>query len=272
MPISIRSLLRAVTPGFVRRLRARAFQRAEARRRATEGRLHEALGGLVLSGPFRGMLLDTASSWGPLGPKLLGTYERELAPVIETIIAGGCRRFVDLGAAEGFYAVGLLRRLPAATCVAFEANERGRAMLGDSARANGVLDRLEIRGHCGPHELAAAVAAFHPELVICDVEGAELDLLDPDAIPGLAGVDLLVEIHDFVNPAMGAILARRFAESHAITRIATGPRRHVDIPAVPGFSRAERAILACEQRPCAMEWFWFRARTVRPQTSTRPDG
>lgn len=260
MPSPLRSLLRAVTPGFVKKFRSRGLRRAEARRKAAEKRLHDALGGRVLSGPFAGMRYGEASWWGTLGPKLLGTYELELEPVIESIIAKGCRRFIDIGAAEGFYAVGLLRRLPAATAVAYEGSEPGRALLRDMALANGVADRLDIRGHCGVAELAAAVDDFRPSLVVCDAEGAEREILDPDAIPRLAGIDVLVEIHDFVDPATGATLESRFRRTHAIERITTRPRQAADLPDVAGFTPAERLALADELRPCRMEWFWMRAR------------
>ncbi|MFM9058541.1 MAG: hypothetical protein ACKOSQ_05410 [Planctomycetaceae bacterium] len=255
-----RSILRALTPRFVHRIRVDRARRAEAERLALAVRLHGAVGGRVLTGPFAGMRYGTDSTCGTLGPKLLGTYERELAPVVERIVAAGRGRIIDVGAAEGWYAVGLLTRLPAARGVAFESTAGGRALLRDMALANGVADRLDIRGHCGVAELAATVEAFRPDLVVCDAEGAEREILDPIAIPRLAGIDMLVEIHDFIDPATGAALERRFRHTHTIERIATRPRRAADVPAVGGFSPSERLTLADELRPCRMEWFWLQAR------------
>lgn len=214
----------------------------------------------MLAGPFAGMRLGPVSSWGAPGPNLLGTYELELAPIVEGIVASGCRRFVVVGAADGWYAVGLLARLPAAMCVAFETSERGRATLREGAVANGVADRLEIRGRCGVADLVATVAAFGPQIVICDIEGGERDLLDPAKIPGLADIDVIVEIHDFVDPTTGATLASRFRATHDIARIASRPRRAADLPAVAGFTRADLLVLADEHRPGRMEWFSMRSR------------
>lgn len=260
MSPSFRSLVRALTPRFIREFRVRSAQRVEAARHAAETRLHQALGGRVLSGPFAGMHYVAASWWGTLGPKILGTYEMELARVVEAIIAKPCRRFIDIGAAEGFYAVGLLTRLPAATGMAFEGSPEGRDLLRQMADANGVVDRLEIRGHCGPGDLASAIDTFRPDLVICDVEGAERELLDVETIPGIAAINLLVEVHDFVDPTLSATLLRRFSATHAVERIAARPRKAADVPTVPGFTRAERLLLAAEQRPPGMEWLWLQAR------------
>lgn len=96
--------------------------------------------------------------------------------------------------------------------------------------------------------------------MICDAEGAERELLDPAVIPGLAHIDILVEIHHFADPTTGATLADRFRHSHDIARIATRPRRAADLPVVAGFTRPELRALAAELRPCRMEWFWMRGR------------
>ena len=73
--------------------------------------------GLVHAGPFAGMRYVDRSVGSCFIPKLLGTYERELAPKIERI----CRRqpglVVDVGAAEGYYAVGLAMRIPEARII-----------------------------------------------------------------------------------------------------------------------------------------------------------
>jgi predicted O-methyltransferase YrrM len=69
-------------------------------------------------------------------PKLLGVYERELHDVLENLIAWGPDLVIDAGAAEGYYAVGLARRLPQSRIMAFEMEEGGRA-----SRADGFAER-----------------------------------------------------------------------------------------------------------------------------------
>lgn len=260
MSTTFRSIVRGLTPGFVQRIRVARARRAEERRRSLEVRLHGATGGRVVAGPFAGMRYSEASTCGTLGPKLLGTYERELATVLETIIAAGRCRIIDIGAAEGWYAVGLLTRLPDARVVAYEATDHGRALLRDMAVANQVAARLDLRGHCDVAVLAAIIEAFDPDLIVCDVEGAERSLLDLALIPPLAGIDMLVEMHDFADPATSVALEERFRRTHAIDRIATRPRRGADVPEVAGFTWAERRALASELRPCRMEWLWMRSR------------
>ena len=118
-------------------------------------------------------------------PKLLGIYERELWPVVASLDATEFRTPVNVGAGEGYYAVGLARRHSDIRVVAFEALEAGRAAIVRMAHLNRVADRIAVRGCC---DLAALQAALHEDptaIVICDAEGAELDLLRPDVVPEL---------------------------------------------------------------------------------------
>src|SRR5438105_426555 len=70
----------------------------------------------VLDGPFRGLRYPSASSLhSGLLPKLLGTYEAELHGPIEHLLKSRTYgAVVDVGAAEGYYAVGFALRCPEA--------------------------------------------------------------------------------------------------------------------------------------------------------------
>jgi hypothetical protein len=93
--------------------RARDYERAL---RESEGltelarRFVDNQGTTVLHGPFAGLMyprdLLLAQADAPIA-KLLGTYEQELHPVFEEVIAKQPRTIIDIGAAEGYYAVGL---------------------------------------------------------------------------------------------------------------------------------------------------------------------
>ncbi len=74
----------------------------------------------VRAGPFAGMRYVDTSVGSCFIPKLLGTYERELASKVEWICRQQPELVVDIGAAEGYYAIGLAMRIPAARVVAFE--------------------------------------------------------------------------------------------------------------------------------------------------------
>src|ERR1700722_2566319 len=73
----------------------------------------------VRTGPFAGMRYGSVSVGSAYIPKLLGIYERELSSFIEAACLKRPDLIVDVGAAEGYYAVGLAVRNPTAKVIAF---------------------------------------------------------------------------------------------------------------------------------------------------------
>jgi hypothetical protein len=140
--------------------------------------LWEFSGGIVLSGPFKGLKYPREAAGSAWAPKLLGTYESELSPIIERIISGGYGFVVDIGAAEGYYyALGLAKRMPSAEILCFEQAEDARKILARFAAENEVASRGEIHGMATRDTLAKALNRGRATVVICDVEGAEVELL-----------------------------------------------------------------------------------------------
>ena len=218
-------------------------------------------GGRVRSGPSAGVRYGADSVGSCYIPKLLGIYESELTAEVESL----CRRrpalIVDIGAAEGYYAVGLAVRNPQAKVVAFEMEARGQAALREMSALNQVADRVEVRGKCEPADLAATLGTAPQPVVICDVEGYEEKLLDPQRVPALARAVLLVELHDFIIPGITDELKKRFGATHKIKHIWQQPRSRSQFPwRTPGTRLLPKAYLdwsVSEWRPVPMAWLWM---------------
>jgi hypothetical protein len=168
---------------------------------------------------------------------------------------------VDIGAAEGYYAVGFARRLPRARIIAFEMEPRGQTALHEMALLNSVSDRIEVRGKCEASDLAAVLKQDAGPVVICDVEGYEQCLLDPKTVPALARTTILVELHEFLVPKIAETLTDRFATTHRITRVWQEPRTRAEFPwRTMGTSLLPRSYLdwaVSEWRPARMAWLWM---------------
>lgn len=212
----------------------------------------------VVTGPFLGMRYIHESAGSALCPKILGTYEKEIHAVIEAIIARRPACIIDIGAAEGYYAVGFALRLPDCKVVAFESDPRGQELLRQLALLNGVADRIEIKGHCSLEGLEASLAAnLENCVIICDAEGAEFELLDPSKIPNLIHAAQLVELHPWEKPNVN--LEARFRPLASCSIIRSLPRVPSDFPPSVGPFLSIAHQLACmsELRPSEMEWLWI---------------
>ena len=214
-------------------------------------------GTTVLSGPFAGMVYGLRASEGSASSRLLGVYEASLAPVIEQIIARAYPLVVDIGCAEGYYAVGLARRMPGSRILARDENPKAQDLCRRLADLNGVQDRVEVGGRI---DLAGlAICTLQNTLILCDIEGAEADLLDPVAAPALTAADILVECHDVIRPGLTDLLADRFKASHHITRI--GRQIDARLPDwMEELSDLDRLIALWEWRSGPTPWLWMQAK------------
>lgn len=172
-------------------------------------------------------------------------------------------RIVNIGAGEGYYAVGLALRIPRAKIICFEMDPRGRRLTRALAGLNGVLVRTDVRGRCTIDSLRQAIPSSGRTLIICDAEGDEFTLLHPRMSEGLRHVDVLVELHDLVQRGIGHIMMSRFAESHQIKKIMARPRTAADFPRTVHIQRKHIPLLLSEERPDGMAWLWMMARRSR---------
>ncbi len=214
----------------------------------------------VMDGPFQGMIFLPLTRGSVPLPKVLGTYEKELHPLLERLTKEPCDVAIDVGSAEGFYAVGLAKKFGVSKVYCFDIDKLSKRLLARIARLNEVEDRMVMRSFCRPSDLQEILAdATHP-LVICDCEGGEFDLLDPEAAPELAKARIIVEIHDFNGSrTIGDALKRRFAATHHIEVIGIRPRTLSDLPtACRGILTEEESLAALtEVRSDVPGWLYL---------------
>ncbi len=220
----------------------------------------------VMTGPFKGMKYVRDAHGSCLPPKLLGCYERELHPVFKEHQAKPLDLVIDIGAAEGYYAVGVVFAGISKRSIAYEAMPEGTKLLREVARCNGVEARVTVKGFCKPEDLQAELmgAGAGRTLVIVDAEGAEDLLLDPARVPAIKNASILVELHDFIVPGVTDRIQERFRGTHTITRF-DQQERSIDenlcqtwlVRRLPARYPLE---ILCEKRLIPMHWFWMRPR------------
>ena len=214
----------------------------------------------VQQGLFEGMVYPRAASHGSaLVPKLLGTYEIELAPVIEGWRDCGFPVIVDVGCAEGYYAVGLARMFPNAVVQAFDSAAEARAMCRQTSEANGVAGRMHIHGECGRDELLA-IDLESGGLVVSDCEGFEGDLFDAEVARHLARCHAIIEVHDHPHddhPRMKRLFAA-FSGTHDLRIVHSvddlQKARYYRSDRVSADDLLEREVAFAEWRPWIMHW------------------
>jgi hypothetical protein len=187
--------------------------------------------------------------------KLLGVYEEELHATINDVIAAPPRTIIDIGAADGYYAVGFARACPASDVHAFELAPSGRASCRELARSNSV--RLELHGKATARRVRAL--PLDGAFVLCDTEGAEATVLDHATASAMHRATVVVELHEREVPGITQVLCGRFV-AHDCTIISGRPRAP-DATELEAFTPTERELAIAEWRSYNMTWAVFRPRT-----------
>ncbi len=237
---------------------------AHARRNISERiRLHYA--NTVAHGPFRGLKLVEDAHWGSadLGGMILGLYEQE---ILGQLAAAGRKRrtFIDLGAADGYYGLGVLVGDLFEKSYCFEITEKGREVIARNAALNGLQNRVTILGEAKPD--------FHTQiepgdladaLLLIDIEGAEFDIVSADTFAAFAKSTVIIEVHEWYPDIQQKIenLLQQASATHTAHRFSTGARDLSVFPELKIINDNERWLLCSEGRPYLMSWYRFDPRS-----------
>jgi hypothetical protein len=225
----------------------------------------------VLAGPFQGLKYGYESIGSKLYPKILGTYELELHSTVQEIAESKYDQIINVGAAEGYYAIGFAFKMPRVSVIAFETTPSGQKLIKSLAELNGVTSRLAIKGECTPRNLHEFLS--EKSCIVMDVEGAEKLLLNPQNGLAILNSDILVEVHEHLVPGIQNQLRSWFNKTHEIKEIQSRKRsssdfnfdlqlswdqRFVNSITFNHFNRKIISRLINEYRKAPVKWFFMR--------------
>jgi hypothetical protein len=214
----------------------------------------------VKHGVFKGMSYPGGVSTGSvLVPKLLGSYESELDQAWKTILETDYETIVDIGCAEGYYAVGFARQQSSCRILAYDTDPHAQKLCRIMAAHNNVAGSVTVRGTATVDELNEVVKGRC--LVLCDCEGAEIFILNPIDVPALLACDIVVEVHSFVDPTIAETLKRRFVVTHEIAYIAAQERDPNAYEEIAFLSAEDREKAVSECRREGMGWLVMRVKS-----------
>lgn len=234
------------------------FQRRRKTRRQVEARLRSrgSYPNSVLTGPFRGLKFPDLDLFVDARfEKVFGFYEHELFDTLSRWSRSPemFKTIVNVGASDGFYAVGLARLFPNVVVKAYEMNPYRHAVLTKMAELNQVTSRIHISGKCTIDEMRS-LSPECPVLVVMDIEGAEETFLDPDTIPWLKDAYVLVETHNCFVPESSGKLMKRFTHTHEVQEIKMSGPVWGSAPALEEMSMHEVDALTGSERSTLQTW------------------
>jgi hypothetical protein len=218
---------------------------------------YDLCGGHVRYGLFEGLKLNRETWWGrcDLGSQCLGLYEKEILNIITD--HGPFDVFLDIGAADGYYAVGMLHSRMAQKVICFEKSKKGQKAIKKNWITNKSIGELVVHGEANRLSIERVVKDISKKtLVLIDIEGFEFCLLTKDVISLFKKCELIIEIHNWVEDFQLKYKRLLFDLDlyFKITPIERISRETVNIPLLRSFTDDNRLLVTSERRPCLMRF------------------
>ena len=220
---------------------------------------------VIRHGPFQGMQYPEKCSVGSaLFPKLLGSYEAELHQIIDTCINKEYANIIDIGCAEGYYAVGMATRIPGSTIYAYDINPHALNLTNTMFSINDIdQDRFFVGSLCDEQTLMS-LPLDKKSLIISDCEGYEKYLFTNKSIDFLSSHDLLIEVHDIFDIEISSYLSGLFKDTHNLTIVYSiddiQKAKTYDYSEINGYDLLTKKTLLEEGRESIMEWFYLESK------------
>lgn len=162
--------------------------------------LEEKYGLVVAHGPFKGMKLSEDVWWSKNDriTQMLGIYEEHVLERLKVFSTQGTNRFVDIGAADGYFAIGMAYSKIYSKVAAFEIEPLAQNKIRENSIRNRCDNVVSVFGEANYSSLQNLLSEDIKTTILVDIEGAEYQLLDDKMLSLLSSCYLICELHPWL--------------------------------------------------------------------------
>lgn len=249
-------ILEVLSKITLKKLELRIDKVVEKKRIILSSKISKIYNNTVQQGPFKGMVINEDQFWGPgdRSSKILGLYEKEIQDLLLVIQKiKNYPTFIDIGGADGFFAIGSLVNNLFEKCEVFEISKKGRNSIQKNSKKNNVYDSIKIYEKATFKSLSK-IENINNSLILCDIEGGEYELFDEKLINEIYPSDIIIEIHKDKENSLENF-EKRFINRYSITKITQKPRSLKNFKELENINDNNRALIMSEGRSGIQEWW-----------------
>lgn len=220
------------------------------------------LNSTVKYGPMVGFLMTPDSWWGrhERAGMLLGIYEPQVLDTL-TNIADEYSYLVDIGAADGYYGVGLVASKIFKESFCFETNEYGRRVIRENAKINNVEEYVHVFGRAQKDFFKEVPKEkLEDSVVLIDIEGGEYELLEEFTFHALRFSAIVIELHEEaankVEDSLVELIAKG-SKTHSCSIITPAAKNPSLYEELSHLGDHDRWLICSEGRAYDMRWIKF---------------
>ena len=220
--------------------------------------LIEKFGYQIRYGHFSGLLLNKDEWWGKydITNKLLGTYESHVTEKIINL-SKKYKCFINFGAADGYFAIGLLKKKYVNKAICFEISPKGRKNIYSNSKLNSVSEYIEIYEEANEHSVKKIIQENKESIILCDIEGGEFSLFNEKLLSSFKNCSVIIETHELFESYNYNDLEKLIERSKKYFDVKFINKDKIDINAydeLNHFPDDWRLLAFSENRPRTMNW------------------
>ncbi len=221
----------------------------------------------VISGHFKGMKLMKKSNWDKkiykynpdLSSKIVGIYEQEVQnKIVELQKINKKKYFINFGAGEGYFALGVLHSSLFEKTIAYEISDESRDIMIENSKANKLDKKLSIKHAVNSNflqDIRDTVKREEDVFILADIEGEEFKIFSDYNLDKLKNSNLIIEFHRHHIAEENSKFKEKLSKYFNVTILSTGNRSFSNIPLLKELNDDDRWLIASENRPYLMNWF-----------------
>jgi hypothetical protein len=156
----------------------------------------------IIEGPYKNVKFNYESKWDELylPSKYLGLYERQIQiKIIELKKKYKLQNIINIGAAEGYHIVSLIKKKIFKNGIAFETDKHSQILLKKNLELNFIKRKVKVFGHANFNILKDSLKNIElkKSLFLFDIEGNEFSFINKKNINFFRDSILIIENHDF---------------------------------------------------------------------------
>ena len=212
---------------------------------------------IVQNGVFKNLKINKDVTWGrgDIASKIYGFYENKIQEKLKEIKKP---ILIDIGAADGFFAIGCLYSKLSKYCYAFEQNEISRLALHKTAEINKVSNQISIMGKVDNQSFLSSLPndlELSKTVILCDIEGEEYNFFSETILKKLKKCNLIIEIHNESSNSKETCLLKLTKKYFNVNVLLDNNKDMSEINILHNLNDIDRNLISCEGRSYIGKWW-----------------
>jgi len=232
-------------------------QITQNRRKYLGQRAHAFYQGKVAYGLFEGLKIHAQSAWSgsmDTGSKILGVYESQVQNWISEKNLRSIM-FLDVGASDGYFALGMINSGVAESTIAYELSLKDRNIIKSLSYENNMSAKIQLKGEATPTTIINDLQNIKIKLILIDIEGGEFNLVNKELLFAAQHCFIIIEVHKSEGRYVLDEFKSLCKTFHVLEELNDFERKLPKDNFTENLTDNERVLLLSEGRGYGMTWF-----------------